>query len=179
MNENSVDNYIDIKFRGQFDKNILYQAVALTKQLNPRSQRLRFAIMAILLILAIMILVGGYINDGSLQLIDIGRSLPALVLGVFFFFEHDLSIRSMAAQLWRTEAVRRLLKGKISLEGITYYFGSKRTDYAWEEFTRSYKVDGLVVLVTRKEIMCMFPRRFFEKEEDWESLNQIVNERVG
>jgi len=174
MIANQATEAFDLKFRGFYTKENLNQAVTLAKQLNSRSKRLRTVMIVLLFIIGGVIFLGGILTDGQFHWIDIGRAVPAFLLGVFFHFEHDLSTRSMAYQLWRNEAVRREMKGKMTQDAITYYIGSKRVDYPWKEIAKIFLEQDFLVLVTNRGIMCTFPCNFFHKDSDWEDLRTFI-----
>ncbi len=75
-----------------------------------------------------------------------------------------------ASQLWRHEATRAPVSGRVTGSGIVY---AERT-YKWEDFARVRKTKDLIVLITADGTASIYPREFFESDADWEKSQQLI-----
>lgn len=166
---------MQIKFQGQYDKDLFFKAVALANRPPKNRQRL----LSVLLLIAV-----GGIGVISYRIITSGDwsgNIVYLVAAIFMggFVAHIFLRPYFAARkLWANPGTQRPLKGIITQQDITYVFPEGENHIEWEQFNRMQKTDTLVTLVRKDGLLLVFPRPFFKSDSNWKNFNKLVSNKV-
>ncbi len=167
---------MQIKFQGQYDRNLFFRAVALANRPPKNRQRL----LSILLVIAIggMGVIGYRIITSG----DWANNLVYLLAAIFMGgYVAQIFIRPYfaARKLWDDPGTRRPLKGHANKQGINYVFPQGEIIIDWKEFNRLQKTDNLITLVRSKDgLLLVFPQRFFNSDSNWNKFDKLVNDNV-
>ncbi len=170
---------MNIKFQGQFDKRTLFKAVALANKPSKRSTLIRAGVTTLFIVLYIgyFLTLGG---TGTLAssfdaLRSDGRHLIAVFLAAYFLFLPSISSYSSASNIWKQPEIHTPVAGTISDAGVVFISSQKkRREIPWESFAKKQSAGNLIVLLTAEGKLSIFPRDFFETDEDWSSFQQWV-----
>ena len=166
---------MQIKFKGQYNRNLFFKAVALANRPPKNRQRL----LSIMLVIAIGGV--GVIGYRILTSGDWSGNIVYLVAAIFmggFVAQIFLRPYFAARKLWADPGTQRPLKGTISNQDITYVFPEGENHIEWEQFNRLQRTDDLVTLVRKDGLLLVFPRQFFKSDNNWIKFNQLVDSKV-
>ncbi len=167
---------MQIKFRGQYNRNLFFRAVALANRPAKTQQRL----LSIMLVIAIVGV--GVIGYRILTSGDWGGNIVYLIAAIFmggFVAQIFLRPYFAARKLWATPGTQRPLKGTVSSLGVTYRFPEGEVNIEWKRFNRLQKTDDLITLVREEDgLLVVFPRHFFNSDSNWKKVNQLVDNNV-
>jgi hypothetical protein len=166
---------MQIKFQGQYDRNLFFKAVALANRPPKNRQRL----LSVILVIAI-----GGVGIIGYRIITTGDLMGnALYLAAAIFmggFAAQIFLRPYyaARKLWANPGTQRPLKGTITNQGITYFFPEGEVTIEWKRFNRMQKTASLITLVRNDGLLLVFPRSFFKNESSWKKVNKLVDAKV-
>ena len=166
---------MQIKFNGQYDRDLFFKAVALANRPPKNRQRL-LSIMLVIAISAIGVIGYRILTSGD-WLDNLVYLVAAVFMGGFIayiFFRPYFAAR----KLWANPGTRRPLKGTITNQGITYVFPEGENIIEWERFNRLQKTSDLATLVRVDGLLLVFSRRFFNSESNWQRFNELVDAKV-
>ena len=166
---------MQIKFQGQYDKDLFFRAVALANRPPKNRQRL----LSIMLVIAIGAI--GVISYRIITTKDWTGNIIYLTAAIFMVgFVAQIFLRPyiVARKLWTNPGTQRPLQGVITNQGITYQFPDGQNQIAWERLKRMQKTADLVTLVRQDGLLLVFPRRFFKNDNNWEKFNKLVSSYV-
>jgi hypothetical protein len=167
---------MEIKFQGQYDRTLFYKAVRLANQ--PKGNQRRFLWFMLLFGLGTVILLLVRINEtkdlaGNAILLAAGVIMVVVVGGIF------LQPIYTAWKLWANPGVQRVLKGRATNRGITYFLEEGKNEILWDRINRVRKGPGLVTLVRNDGLMLVVPRRFFKRDSDWRKFLTLVGKKAA
>jgi hypothetical protein len=166
---------MQIKFHGQYDKDLFFKAVALANR--PPKNRAR--LLSIMLVIAAGAI--GIIGYRTIASGDWAGNLLYLAAAVFMgAYVAQIFLRPYfaARKLWADPGSRRPLKGSINNHGLTYVFPEGEATIEWRRFNRVQKTGDLVTLVRDDGLLLVFPRRFFNNQSSWQKFNRLVDDKV-
>ncbi|MBC8336347.1 MAG: YcxB family protein [Anaerolineales bacterium] len=166
---------MQIKFKGQYDKKLFYNAVRLANQPG-RTSRLMYIFVGLVFGVMAVSTISEIIKTGDFagNIIEIAL---LLLLGVVLYQAYIPTYLG-ARRMWNTTSVQRPLSGYVTKQGITYNFPKGDKSYPWSDFNRLRKVGGLVTLITIRGMLLIFPRHFFNTETDWERFTKLIDTHV-
>jgi hypothetical protein len=169
---------MELEFSGQHDQSVYFKAVSRAYQPSRRSMLIRIFVFILFgAIYAALIVV--YSQEEARSELEAARLfrhlITLLVLGYLVFQPHITSYRA-ASRLWKDPLVRRQLAGRISSLGIQY--APSQVWIGWDSFIKVYKAPGLIVLLTAARKFVVLPRTFFKSDQEWITLNQLIDSRV-
>ncbi len=166
---------MDVEFRGQFDKQTFFKAVALANRQSQRSTLFRYVLIGIAA-LFLVINIFNFFARGSQNSNDIlSAGLSAIIL-LYFIFGVRLTTYTLATRLWKGEGVHQEQAGTINEEGITYQ--PDTTSVPWGRYGRGHSTEDMQLLMTDDGLLSIFPRSFFSSEEDWKTFRNWVETRI-
>jgi hypothetical protein len=166
---------MEIEFHGQYDKTTFFKAVALANRQSQRSRIFRYFLIGIAIIF-LVINVFNFFARGSQNPNDIlSVALSAIIL-LYFIFGVRLTTYTLASRLWKSDSVHQEQIGTITEEGITYR--PDTTAIPWERFSRGHSVEDMQLLMTDDGLLSIFPRSFFNNDEDWKTFRNWVETRL-
>ena len=166
---------MQIKFNGQYDKKLFFNAVRLANEPGRSARMLHilvamvFGVMTVTTVQSILATGDWAENIFNLALI----ALMGLVL-----YQAYVPAYLGARKMWNNTSVQRPLKGYVTNKGITYKFEQGNKFYPWSEFNRRKQIAGLTTLVTLRGMLLIFPRHFFASDADWEKFTNLTETRV-
>lgn len=167
---------MQIKFQGQYDKDLFFKAVALANRPPKNRQRL----LSILFVIAIGAM--GVIGYRIITSEDWAGNFVYFAAAVFMGgYVAYIFLRPYfaARKLWANPGTQRPLKGTINKLGITFVFPEGEITIEWKDFYRPQKTNDLITLVRQKDgLLVIFPQRFFKGESDWQKFNKMVDNKV-
>jgi hypothetical protein len=166
---------MQIKFQGQYDRDLFFRAVALANRPPKNRQRL----LSVLLVIAIGAV--GVIGYRMITTGDWANNIVYLIAAIFmggFAFQIFLRPFLAARKLWENPGTRRPLKGVITNQGITYILPEGENQIDWKHFNRLQKTKELVTLVRKDGLLLVFPRSFFKNDTHWQKFNKLVSSKV-
>ena len=166
---------MQIKFQGQYDRNLFFKAVALANRPPKNRQRL----LSFMLVIAIGAL--GVIGYRIITSGDLTGNILYLAAAIFmggFVAQIFLRPYIVARKLWADPGTRRPLKGMATNQGVVYTFTEGEVTINWPRFNRLQKTDDLVTLIRNDGLLAVFPQRFFKSESNWKKFNKLVDENV-
>ena len=166
---------MQIKFNGQYDKKLFFNAVRLANEPG-RTSRLMYIMVGMVFGVVAVITAKDIIDTGDWagNMIEIAL---ILLMGLVLYQAYVPSYLG-AKKMWNTTSVQRPLHGVVHKQGITYNFVEGSKSYAWSDFNRIRKTGGLVTLITLGGMLLIFPRHFFKNNTDWERFTNLVSTRV-
>jgi hypothetical protein len=168
---------MQIRFQGQYDKDLFFKAVALANRPTKDRQRL-LSIMLVIAIIAIGVICYRIITTGDL--LSNAIFLAAAIFMAGFVTQIFVRPNFVARKLWSNPGTQRPLKGTITKQGISYVFPEGETTINWGHFKRVQKTDDLVTLVRGKDgLLVVFPRTFFKSQNNWQKFKRLVDEKVN
>jgi hypothetical protein len=171
---------MEVEFRGQYSKALLFKAIALAYRPSRRGVVLRTAIVVILagINLSTWVLTVKQLSVSPYHVLSQLALLAGLLLISFYLFRPYIAPYFLVSGLWKNPLVREPLAGRISSERISYLPSMARPDVLWDDFMRVWKTENLVVLLTADAVLLVFPRSFFKDEDDWRQFLQWVASKV-
>jgi hypothetical protein len=163
---------LEIEFHGQFDKKIFFKAVALANRQSLRSTIFRYVLTGIAAIF-LVINVFNFFARGAQNSNDILSVLLSAIILLYFIFGMRLTTYALASRLWKSAGVHEEQAGTINQEGITYY--PDPTTIPWECFGRGQSIEDLQLVMTKDGLLSIFPRSFFNCDEDWKTFRNWVD----
>ena len=166
---------MQIKFNGQYDKDLFFKAVRVANQPD-RNARLMYIFVALVFGVLLVSTTSNIIQTGDLtgNLISLGF---ILLMG-FVLYQAYLPPWLGARKLWTPELAQRIFKGMVTKNGITYTFPQGDKSYQWSDFNRLRSTPSFVTLITLTGMLLVFPRRFFKTDADWERFKSVVESNV-
>ncbi len=166
---------MQIKFNGQYTKELFFNAVRLANQPG-RSSRLMYIFVGLVFGVMTVTTINEIIATGDFagKIIEIAL---LLLMGLVLYQAYVPPYLG-ARKMWDTTSVQRPLRGFITKNGITYNFEKGDKAYRWSDFNRKRQSKGLVTLVTITGMLLIFPRYFFKTDTDWERFTKIVETNV-
>ena len=166
---------MQIKFNGQYDKDLFFQAVRVANRPG-RNARVMNILVALVFGVLLATTTKNVIQTGDLagNLISIAL---LLVMG-FLLYQAYVPPYLGARQMWTPELAQRIFKGMVTKNGITYNFPQGDKSYQWSDFNRIQVVPSFVTLITLTGMLLVFPRRFFKTDTDWERFTSVVETNV-
>ena len=172
---------MEVEFQGQYDKAIIFKAVALASKPSRRNMNFRIGIsvFSIAVYAAFSVFEATRHNLPPLNLLLSPSSLLLLAVIAYFFIQPRITSYFIASRLWRNPALQHPLSGAISSEGVAYFSSSKgRRDFAWESFVKKQLSEDMITLVSSDGVLSIFPRSFFKSDPDWNTVRLWVLENV-
>jgi hypothetical protein len=169
---------MELEFNGKYDQPTYFKAVSLAYRPSKRSLITRiFAFILFGVLYAALIVVNSQEEIRSaLEVAGLFRHLLTLLVLGYLVFQPYITAYRTASRLWKDPLVRRQLTGRISSLGIQY---APSPDWIhWDHFIKVHKTPGLVVMLTAARNFVALPRTFFESDQDWVILNQMIDSRV-
>jgi hypothetical protein len=168
---------MQINFKGQYNRELFYRAVALANR--PPKNRLR--LLSILMVIAIG--GAGVILYRIFTSGDWAGNIVYLVAAIFMGgYSASIYLRPYytARQLWANPGSQRPLKGTITKQGIEYVFPEGQVSMAWKDLYRPQITKELVTLIRRKDgLLVIFPRAFIKRQRDWDRFQKLVESSVA
>jgi len=166
---------MQIKFKGQYDKKLFYNAVRLANEPG-RTSRLMYLFVGMVFGVMAVTTTREIINTGDFA----GNVIEIALLLLMGFVLYQAYVPSYlgARRMWNTTSVQRPLSGHVTKQGITYNFPKGDKSYTWSDFNRVRKVGGLVTLISIRGMLLIFPRHFFKTDTDWERFTKIIDTHV-
>jgi hypothetical protein len=166
---------MDIKFNGQFDKPTFFKAVSLANQQSQRSLIIRYVLIGIAAIF-LVINVFNFFARGGQNSNDILSVILSIIIVLYFVFGTRLTTYTLANRLWKGQGVHQPQSGTINEEGIIYH--PDTTVVAWERYGRGQSAEDMQLLLTDDGLLSIFPRSFFDSDEDWKTFRNWVETRI-
>ena len=166
---------MDVEFHGQFDKPTFFKAVTLANRQNKRSIIIRYVLIGVAAIF-LAINVFNFFARGSRNSNDILSVVLSVIILLYFIFGVKLTTNTLAARLWRSEGVHQEQTGTITAEGITYH--PDTTMITWERYSRGQSTEDMQLLMTEDGLLSIFPRSFFNSDEDWKTFQNWMETRI-
>ena len=166
---------MQIKFNGQYDKELFFKAVRVANQPG-RNARLMYIFVALVFGVLLVTTTKNIIQTGDLAGNLISLAL-ILLLGVVLYQAYIPPYLG-ARKMWTPELARRVFKGTVTKSGITYTFPQGDKSYRWSEINRLRSAPSFLTLVTLTGMLLVFPRRFFKTDADWERFKSVVESNV-
>jgi len=166
---------MQIKFNGQYDKDLFFNAVRVANQ-PVRASRAMYILVALVFGVLLLTTTKAVIQTGDFagSLIEIAL---ILLMGAVLYQAYIPTYLG-ARNLWTSELAQRIFKGTVTKNGITYTFPQGDKSYQWGEINRLRSTHGLVTLVTLTGMLLIFPRRFFKTDADWDRFKGVVETNV-
>lgn len=168
---------MNIKFRGQYEKKQYFKGMALAAK-QPMSKTLGRVALFLGFTAIYVVLVYHTLGQEEISTHELGRAIRHLltvgILG-YAIFRPAINTYSTANKLWKDPIIRALKFGTITDEGICFY---DKVTYGWDRFIFKRMTDELVVLLTVSSDISIFPKHFFEDENDWNEFRQVVEFKV-
>jgi len=166
---------MEVEFHGQFDKETFFKAVALANRQSQRSTIFRYVLTGIAAIFLVVNIFNFFARGGQ-NSSDILSVVLSVIILLYFIFGTRLTTRALASRLWKSERVHQEQAGTINAEGITYH--PDTTVIAWERYSRGHSTEDMQLLMTEDGLLSIFPRSFFNSDEDWKTFRNLVDTRI-
>jgi len=166
---------MEMSFRGQYDKELFYQAVLLANR-PTRSRRLMNNMLLLFVFAAGVVLAMRLIESGDI--LDHATYITVLMIVAAFTLRPLIQPRLAARSLWADPGVQRKLNGTISNQGITYILPNGKNHIPGENINRLRKRPGVVTMITITGLLLIFPQRFFKNVPDWNRFNRLIEKKV-
>lgn len=166
---------MEIKFQGQYTQEVFFRAVKLANQ--PARNQKRFLWFMLIFALGALILLTYRVidtRDFSGNAILLGAAVIMMIVVGGIFFQPYFTAR----KLWANPGVRRLLKGHINNQGVTYTLDEGNNVIPWMRITRVRLGVELVTMVRNDGLLMVFPRQFFKRDSDWRKFLKLVEKMV-
>lgn len=177
----SAGSTMEIKFKGEYDKATFFKAASLANKPTKRDSILRISVA----VLIAAIFIGNLIvtvNAESLSSFNLTSSVRRLILLLFaeyFILQPYIGAFITASTLWKDPSLPKSISGIIAEQGIIYYFYNKDPrEILWERFAKLQMTENLMVLLTAKGELSLFPRHFFKTDDDWKKAKQWITNKV-
>jgi hypothetical protein len=166
---------MDIEFHGQFDKETFFKAVSLANRQSKRNVIIRYVLIGIAAIF-LVINVFNFLARGGQSSNDILSVVLSVIILLYFIFSVRLTQFALSTRLWKGEGVHQPQNGTINEEGILYQ--PDTTIVAWERYSRGQSTEDMQLLMTEDGLLSIFPRSFFNSDEDWKTFQNWVETRI-
>jgi len=166
---------MDVEFHGQFDKATFFKAVELANRQSRRNIIIRYVLIGIAAIF-LVINVFNFFARGGQNSNDILSVVLSIIIVLYFIFGVKLTTNALASRLWKGEGVHQEQAGTISEEGIIYH--PDTILIAWDRYSRGQSTEEMQLLMTEDGLLSIFPRSFFNSDEDWKTFQNWVNTRI-
>ncbi len=166
---------MQIKFNGQYDKELFFKAVRVANQPG-RSSRIMYILVALVFGVLLVTTTQKVIQTGDLvgSVIEIALILLMGVVLYQAYVPPYLGARNM----WTVELSQRIFKGMVTKNGITYTFPQGDKSYQWSDFNRLRTTPSFITIVTLTGMLLIFPRRFFKTDADWQRFTELIKIKV-
>lgn len=171
---------MEIKFQGQYNKDIVFKAVKLANKPSKTSFFIRIGLVVLIIIIFIAYIISIFTKDSlsSFEIFRSGRHLITIPVLLYFLVQPYISSYRTATNLWNDPILQKPFSGFISSQGITYNLPAEIQGFSWAEFAKKNVTDDLIVLLTTDGILAFFPRHFFKDNNEWRTVTQWVNSKV-
>ena len=166
---------MQIKFNGQYDKELFFKAVRVANQPG-RSSRIMYILVALVFGVLLVTTTQKVIQTGDFvgNVIEIAL---ILLMGVVLYQAYVPPFLG-ARNMWTEELARRIFKGKVTKNGITYNFPQGDKSYQWNGINRLRTTPSFITLITLTGMLLIFPRRFFKTDADWQRFTELIKTKV-
>lgn len=166
---------MQIKFNGQYDKDLFFKAVRVANQPG-RSARIMYILVALVFGVLLVTTIQTVIQTGDFagNLIEIAL---VLLMGVVLYQAYVPPYLG-ARKMWTPELAQRIFKGAVTKNGITYTFPQDDKSYHWSDINRLRTTPSFVTLITLTGMLLVFPRRFFKTDADWQRFKSVIETSV-
>ena len=166
---------MEITFRGQYDKDLFFQAVTLANP-PPKGRRFARTFMLVFIMVGLAVLISRLIETGDI--LGHATYIALMMIIAAFLTVSYLQPHLAARKMWAIKSVRQKLAGVITKKGIEYHLKAGDNQIKWERFLRVRKAHNLLTLVTREGLLVIFPRTFFKNDSDWQKFARLVETRI-
>ena len=166
---------MQIKFNGQYDKKLFFNAVRIANEPG-RSARMLHILVAMVFGVMTVTTAQDILSTGDWAGNFINLALIAL-MGLVLYQAYVPAYLG-ARKMWNGSNVQRPLNGYVTEKGITYKFEQGNKFYPWSDFNRRRQIPNLITLVTLRGMLLIFPRHFFKSDADWEKFNSLAETRI-
>ena len=171
---------MNLPFHGRYDQATVNEAVALATQPARWNTLLRWGLflvyLPIFIYLALPLLQAPASSAAGTS--PLFRPLLVLILLLAFAITPYLNTFRLARGLWRQPSIQGDRSGAVTAKGIAFPAHDGERVLEWSQFTRRRQTPDLIVLVTAKGGITIFPRRFFADDEAWGRFQQQVEQKV-
>ena len=166
---------MQIKFNGQYDKDLFFQAVRVANQPG-RNARIMYIFVSLVFGVMLVTTTKNVVQTGDWagNLLTIGL---LFVMGLLLYQAY-LPPYLGARKMWTPELAQRVFEGTVTKNGVTYNFPQGKKTYQWSDINRLRTSANFVTLITITGMLLIFPRRFFKTDADWERFKSVVVSNV-
>lgn len=165
-----------IQFQGQYNRKTIHSAVELVRNLTRRSLMIRLAILAVLGALLLSNYLFSPPGDANANTRWVSFAISLVVIA-FLLLLPFLSAQGVTTYLWNLQKMREPVSGVISLSGVKFN-GQSQNEIGWEEFISGHYTPDLIALLTRDGVLCVFPRSFFLRAQDWQAFQEYAQQKI-
>ena len=172
---------MEIEFQGQYDKTIIFKAIALANKPSKRNELIRIGL-ALLSVVLFAIDIVVETHQYSLPPFDsiwATRYILVFLVVAYILLIPFIASNLTARRVWKNPALRAPLAGAISSQGVAYISTTKgRRDLPWETFIKKNLSEEMITLVSSAGVLSIFPRSFFKSDSDWNTVRLWVLQNV-
>jgi hypothetical protein len=169
---------MDIAFSGFYKKDIYFRTIRWIYKPTTSSLIIRIAAFVIFGALYTATIVNSFQGEGasSFELVRMGRHLITfLILGYILFLPYVNSYRK-SSELWNDPVIRKNITGRVSTMGII--IDPMKDWLTWDKFIKVNNQPDSIALLTASRMFVLLQRDFFQDEQDWKMLQNMVAAKV-
>ncbi len=173
---------MDVVFQGQYTSADVVRAVLALHQPAGIWRFLRPLILAVAVILYASLVFSAATSSANSEYswARVARHSITLLLIVYWFVSPYVKAYGLARKVKQNyHGVR--VRGILSARGVELLFSSHQVEdvIPWQKFYRKRITADIISLLTLEGALWIFPRSFFQTDEDWKRAQELVRARVA
>lgn len=172
---------MNIPFHGRYDQATVKEAVALATRPARWNTLLRWglflAYLPIFIYLALPLLQAPAASSAGTS--PLFRPLLVLITLLAFAITPYINTWRLSRGLWRQPSIQGDRSGTVTAKGIAFPAHDGERVLEWSQFTRRRQTPNLIVLVTAKGGITIFPRGFFADDAAWRGFQKVLDQHVS
>lgn len=169
---------MDIEFYGTYQKKLYFRAVSLIHKPGSRSTLLRIILFLGFTAAYIAMIISSFETAASSKVsLLIGYLITFTVVGSFTFQPY-IKAFTQARKEWSDPITHLPIQGIVSEQGVIFNPGANQQVITWDSFIKTELTTDYCALVAEDETMVLLQRSFFQSDEEWQTLQQWVQQYV-
>jgi len=169
---------MDIEISGYYNKDIYFKTIRWIYKPSRNTLILRIAVFVIFggLYIASIVLASRGGDASVFELSRLGRHLITFLILGYVLLQPYINSQRKAMELWNEQSIRRNLTGRVSTLGVI--FDPMKDWLTWDKFVKVNRMPDAVALLTASRVFALLQRDFFQTEQDWKMVQNIIDTKV-
>jgi hypothetical protein len=167
-------NGMEITFEGQLTKGDIRKSLVMHHRPSKAVSIIRITLIIIVL-LAYLVYFFLYSSKDLVE--EFGIILPLLIIIYVLALPFILPYNTLPKH-FKDPDFQSNVSGKITDQSVTINMLHAKSEIEWALYKKQKRSDDLMLLYLDKLTYNLFPRRFFNSDEDWKNFLELVNQKI-